>query len=178
MRSISELAGTELLWEQPARTKRDFELHAGEELLAVLRFQRGSLADAAVADCRWTFKREGFGHPRVTVRMPGADTDLAVFRASWTGGGTLEFAAGNVARLSVANVWHSQWLWHGKDEAPLVRFKARQGFMTTSALVDISAGAGKSEDLPLLVVLGWYLILLYSEDSAAASTAAVVTTMG
>lgn len=42
--------------------------------------------------------------------------------------------------------------------------------MTTSALVDISAGAGKSEDLPLLVLLGWYLILLYSEDSAAAAS--------
>jgi len=129
MRSISELAGTDLLWEQPARTERAFELHAGEELVAVLRFQRGSLADAAVADCRWTFKREGFWHPRLTVRMPGADTDtdLAVFRASWTAGGTLEFAAGNVVRLSVANVWHSEWLWHGKDEAPLGALQGQTG---------------------------------------------------
>ena len=49
----------------------------------------------------------------------------------------------------------SEWVWQEKDQ-PLIRFKGRHG------------------ELPLLVLLGWYLILLYAEDAAAASSVATV----
>ena len=79
MRSISETAGQELLWIQPAAFQREHELRAGDDVVATLKFQRGSLADAEAPDGYWTFKRQGFWQPRVTVRAAGSDADLATF---------------------------------------------------------------------------------------------------
>jgi hypothetical protein len=174
MRAFAEVAGQELLWVQPAARKRQFELRAGDEVVATLRFQRSSLADAEAADHHWTFKREGFWHPRVTVRVSGSETDVALFHPSWMGGGTLELPQGKSLKLASANIWQSEWVWQEVKDVPLVRFKGRHGLLKASAQVEIGPDAAHRDDLPLLVLLGWYLILLYSQDAAAASAATVV----
>lgn len=173
MRPISEVANQELLWMQPAARKRDHELLAGDEVVATLRFQRGSLADAEAAGGHWSFKRQGFWHPTVTVRTAGSDADIAVFHPRWVGGGTLEFADGRPLRLSSANFWQSEWVWQEKEQ-PLIRFKGRHGLIKANGAVEIPPEAVRLPDLPLLVLLGWYLILLYADDAAAASSASTV----
>jgi hypothetical protein len=173
VRPISEIPGQELLWIQPAARKREHELRAGDDVVATLHFQRGSLADAEAAGGHWTFKRQGFWQPRVTVRTPGSDADLAVFHPRWVGGGTLEFPDGRAVRLSSANFWQSEWVWQ-ENEKPLIRFKGRHGLIKARGAVEIQPDAPALPDLAMLVLLGWYLILLYAEDSAAASSAASV----
>lgn len=173
MRPLSEVSGQELLWVQPAARKKAHELRAAEEVVATLIFQRGSLADAVAADQHWTFKREGFWHPRVTVRTAGSDADLAIFRPRWMGGGTLELGEGKTADLSPANLWQSQWVWK-EGETPLLTFRSRHGLIKAGAQVEIAPASAQRKDLALLVLLGYYLILLYAEDAVAASTAATV----
>ena len=173
MRPISEIAGQELLWVQPAVFSREHELRAGDDVVATLRFQRGSLADAEAAGGHLTFKRQGFWQPRVTVRTAGSDADLAVFHPRWVGGGALEFPDGRAVRLSSANFWQSEWLWQD-NEKPLIRFKGRHGLIKARGGVEIQPEAVALPDLAMLVLLGWYLILLHAEDSAAASSAASV----
>ncbi|HEX3630717.1 MAG TPA: hypothetical protein VHW91_09625, partial [Candidatus Dormibacteraeota bacterium] len=73
MRPLAEVAGQELLWVQPSARKREHELRAGDDVGATLAFQRGSLANAAAAEGEWTFKRQGFWHPRVTARIAGSE---------------------------------------------------------------------------------------------------------
>jgi hypothetical protein len=173
VRPIAETDGQELLWIQPAARKREHELRAGDDVVATLRFQRGSLADAQAAGGHWTFKRQGFWHPRVTVRTAGSDDDLAVFHPRWVGGGTLEFPDGLAVRLSSANFWQSEWVWQ-ENEKPLIRFKGRHGLVKARGAVEIQPEDASRPDLAMLVLLGWYLILLHAEDSAAASSAASV----
>jgi hypothetical protein len=173
VRPISETAGEELLWIQPAARRREHELRAGDDVVATLRFQRGSLADAEAEGHHWTFKRQGFWQPRVTVRVPGSDADVAVFRPHWAGGGTLDFADGGSVRLSSANFWQSEWVWQEKDQ-PLMLFKGRRGIVKAKGAVEILAGAAGRPDTPLLVLLGWYLILLHADDTAAATVGATV----
>jgi hypothetical protein len=173
VRPISEIAGEELLWIQPAAGRREHELRAGDEVVATLRFQRGSLADAEAEGHHWTFKRQGFWQPRVTVRVPGSDADVAFFRPHWAGGGTLDFADGRSVRLSSANFWQSQWVWQEKDQ-PLILFKGRHGIVKAKGAVEILPGAESRSDTPLLVLLGWYLILLHADDTAAATVGATV----
>jgi hypothetical protein len=148
-------------------------LRAGDDVVATLRFQRGSLADAEAEGHHWTFKRQGFWQPRVTVRVPGSDADVAVFRPRWAGGGTLDFADGRSVRLSSANFWQSQWVWQEKDQ-PLILFKGRHGIVKAKGAVEIQPGAESRPDTPLLVLLGWYLILLHADDTAAATAGAAV----
>jgi hypothetical protein len=173
VRTISETVGEELLWTQPAARRREHDLRAGDDVVGTLRFQRGTLADAESEAQHWTFKREGFWQPRVTVRVPGSDADVAVFRPHWAGGGTLEFADGHTLRLSSANFWQSEWVWQDKEQ-PLILFKGRHGFVKARGAVEIQPAAASRPDTPLLVLLGWYLILLHADDSAAASSGAVV----
>lgn len=178
MRPLSEVAGQELLWVQPAALKKAHELRAGAKVVATLVFQRGSLADAAVAEQHWTFKREGFWHPRIMVRTGGSDVDLAIFRPRWMGGGALELGQGKTVDFSPANLWQSQWFWK-EVQTPLVTFKSRHGLVKSGAQVEVRPEAADNRDLALLVLLGYYLILLYAEDAAAASVAAtVVATSG
>ena len=181
MKKINEFAMGELLWIQPARLKSEFELRAGEEILGSLRFQRSSLAAGETADQSWTFKREGFWHPRITVRVPGSDDNVATFQPGWAGGGTLELQPGRQLRFVAANFWHSQWDWVDAQSQPLVHFKSHQGLLKVEGEVTVEAGAMKSPELPLLVVLGWYLLVLFARDAAAASagsTAAVIASTG
>ena len=100
MRTIAEVATGELLWVQPARLKQEFELRAGDEVVGTLRFERSSLAIGETADQRWTFKREGFWHPRITVRVQGSDANVALFSPSWVGGGTLDLDGRQLATLN------------------------------------------------------------------------------
>lgn len=178
MRSLADVADQALVWHQTARLKRNFELRAGDEVVATLRFQRGTLADAEVANMRWTFKREGFWHRRVVIRLPGSDADSGAVQLSWRGGGTLALPDGRTVRLAAANVWRSEWIWGENHDAPLVRFESRQGFMRLEGHVDVLGRALKPEELALLVMLGWYLIVLNAEDSAAASASATVVAGG
>ena len=96
MKPIRGVAGQPLRWTQPTLLKREYELHAGDEVVATLRWQKtfGSLALAEAADGTWTFKRSGFLRPKITVRVPGSETEVAVFKPAWGGEGTLRLSAG------------------------------------------------------------------------------------
>jgi hypothetical protein len=178
VKAIKEVALGELVWVQPARLKQEFELRAGDEVVGSLRWQRASLATGETADQSWTFKREGFWHPQVTVRVAGSDDNVALFHPGWAGGGTLDLQQGKQLRFAAANFWHSQWDWLDAPNNPLVHFKSRQGLLKVEGQVEIETEAIQSPELPLLVVLGWYLLILFSRDAAAASagSAAVIAT--
>ena len=173
--TIAEVAGQDLVWTQPARSKQAFELHAPTEVVATLQFERSSLASGQAGEQSWTFKREGFWHPQVTARVPGSDSNLAVFKPAWTGGGTLELSEGRVLKFGAANFWHSQWSWWDPSGKLLMQFKSHAGLLRMEGQLDIAADAVALSELPLLVVLGWYLLILFARDTAVAgSTAAVV----
>lgn len=177
MRTLAEVAFQELVWVQPARLQQAFELNASDDVVATLRFERASLASGETAEQKWTFKREGFWHPHVTIRVPDSDDNVAVFKPAWTGGGSLELPQGRLLRFGAANFWHSQWDWSDvASQAALVHFKSHAGLMKREGQVDIETEALTDPELPLLVVLGWYLLILFARDSAAAGTAAVVAT--
>jgi hypothetical protein len=180
MQTIREVAGQELVWVQPARMKQNFELRAGDEVVATLRWERSSLATGETSEQTWTFKREGFWHPRITLRVPGSNDNMALFNPGWTGGGTLEFPQGRTLHFGAANFWRSEWVWAETKDTPLVRFKSRQGLLKTEGQVEIDPSAAESPDLALLVVLGWYLLILFARDASAqaGATAAVVASSG
>ena len=187
MRSIAEVAGSELLWVQPSMLKQAFELRAGEEVVGTLVFQRMSLATGATGAENWTFKREGFWRPQVTVRVADSEQNLAVFHPNWMGGGQLELTDGRALRFGAANFWHTQWSWQTADGRTPVAFHSRQGFLKSGAQVELislpewrgsTAEGGEADLLSLLVVLGWYLLILFARDAATASSAGSVATMG
>jgi hypothetical protein len=166
--------GQKLKWVQRSAGTQAYELRSGEELIGSLVWQRGSLALGEVADRRWTIKREGFWHPRVIVRVQDSELNTLVFHPSWRGGGILELPSGRILRFKAVNLWHSQWDWQEAEGEALVRFRSRQGFLKSGADVEITGGAAGLPELSVLAVVGWYLIVLGTRDSAAAGSSAAV----
>jgi hypothetical protein len=175
MRTIREVVERALRWTQPSALKGEYDLHAGDEVVATLRWQKtfGSLALAETAGDTWTFKRSGFLRPKVTVRVPESETEAAVFKPGWGGEGALRFSDGRCYQWQKTSFWHSEWAFANEAGEPLVHFKPDVAFFKQAAEVKVEPGAAALADLPLLTVLGWYLMLLLSEDAAEAAAAVV-----
>lgn len=175
MRSIREVAEQPLRWSQPSALKREYELHAGDDVVATLRWQKtfGSLALAETAGGSWTFKRSGFLRPKVTVRMLGSEMEVGVFKPGWGGEGTLRFSEGPCYEWQNTSFWRSEWAFANDAGESLVHFKPEPAFFKQSAEVKVELCAVALPELSLLTVLGWYLMLLLSEDSAGAAAGVV-----
>jgi hypothetical protein len=168
MKKMAELVGQELKWVQPSALKMNYELRAGEETAATLRFRSslGSLATAESADGCWSFKRVGFFQTHVTIRQCGSEEDIAVFRNNtWRGGGTLEFPNGSKIPATT-NFWQTKLEFQNEVGDPLIRFQ-QGGLLHLSATVEVLPEAVRLADLPVLGILGWYLIVMMNMDAAA-----------
>lgn len=166
MKTMSDLAMTGLKWEQPSARRMEYVLRAGEEEAATLKFRSawGSLATAESGDGCWTFKRVGFFQTRVSIRACGDETELATFRNNtWSGGGTLEFPDGRAFRATT-NLWQTRLEWQSAEEVPLVCFHTG-GVIRQSAQVEVELHGGTLAELPLLIVLGWYLVVMMNQDA-------------
>jgi len=176
-----DLAGQSLIWRQSSATKEEYALLIGEdpEPVARLRWPKamGSLAEASAGEYAWTFKRVGFWRPNVTIRAAGSETDLATFDPRWNGDGDLAFASGVTYRWHGSHVWNRTYAWRDADERELVRFGPTKGFLKSNATVEPTLEAAGVQDLSLLVLFGWYLLVMGNRDvGGAGATGAIVAT--
>jgi hypothetical protein len=169
MRKLSDFLDQQLTWVQPHGLRREYVLRAKDKVVATLAFRNlfSSFATGESADGRWTFKRERVGS--VTVRACGTDADLAVFKVdTWTFGGTLEFPDGRQIRTA-SNFWGSRYAFKTAAGEVLFRFEKRGLipwlYLRLRGTVEIArAGAGTAE-LPWMLMLGWYLLVLRIEEA-------------
>ena len=167
-RDIKEFAGRDLVWEKPRATSKEFELRAGEEVLATLRWPKAwwsSLAEAASAGGEWTFERSGFWKPKTTIRAPGSETEQATFEQNWRGAGVLQLPYGPAYRWEKESFWGARFVWKDATGNPLVRFRYRA---LKPGEVEVTPSAASVSDLPLLVVFGWYVLVTAVQSAAAA----------
>lgn len=170
MKKLAELTNREMKWTQPGAFTMNFELQAGDELAATLQFRSafGSFATGEGADGCWTFKRTGFFQPRVTIRVCGEETDIAVFKNNtWNGGGTVVLPDGREV-LVTTNLWQSKLEFKTESAETLIQFISA-GLIHLSAEVGISQAATGLAELPWMVMLGWYLIVMMHMDAAASA---------
>ena len=177
MRKMAELSQS-LKWEQPSALKMEYEMRTGDgELAATLRFRSscGSFATADSADGCWTFKRVGFWKTRVTARVCGSDDDIAIFQNNtWSGGGTLELSNGQTFRATT-NSWQTKFGFETEAGEQLIKFET-SGLLHLSAAVEIQPSFISLAELPLLVMLGFYLIVMMQMDAATIAAVAATAT--
>jgi len=172
MKSIRKIAPATLHWVQLHAMKHEYELRFGDEMCGKLRWEKalGSLASATSDDGQWTFKRVGFLNPRVTIRQPGSDHDIAIFKPGWTGSGVLEFPNGRRFQWEHKDFWRLQWAFEEAGQE-LLRFKSRAGSFKMKVRVDLSPSVKNVAEASLLASLGMYLLVLMRDDNAAAGAA-------
>jgi len=110
------------------------------------------------------------------VRSANQEADIAVFHPHWGSGGTLHFADGHQAQWRSTNFWGSQWAFLASDNHIVLQFGHHEGFLKASAQLEFEHPSAVLPEFPLLVALGWYLMILAADDATAAviATTAVV----
>lgn len=172
MIKISELANAPLKWVQP-RLRWHFELRFGETIFATLRFQSAfkTIAWAESGDGSWVFKRFGFWQNQASIWESGTEKGIAIFKQhTWKRGGILTFNHGNQYKIR-ANFWFTKFDWLDMEENPLATFNMG-GFFKQNADVEVLPRAATLAELPILVLFGWYIILIKIRDAAVVTTAA------
>jgi hypothetical protein len=167
--------GAELIWVKPKRSKGQFELRAGDTIVATLVWDRGTRAVAQWGERRYHMSRRGWLRPRVLVSTAdsgergvedGADTPVAMFAQH---GGLLSFPDGRVFFWKKPKWLTRERIWVDSAAAELVHVHpARRATVVVTAQPE----AARLPELPLLILLGQYLIVLASQDAEAAGTAA------
>lgn len=171
MKTLAELSGSQLTWQQRGNFKMDYELVLAGDQAATLRWRTasGSLATAESADGCWTFKRVGIWRVRVTVRACGSDTDLATFRQDRDGDGILTFGDGR-SYLGHSTPRATSYDFRTDTGEPLIRLNS-EGIMRHVGTVQILPSAsGELAQNPWLVMLAWYLTVMTYIDEGAGAT--------
>jgi hypothetical protein len=176
MLQIARLADHPLQWTQPSMMRQQYELRTGDALVATLKFRSawGTFATAESGDGCWTFKRIGFWQNKASIRVCGSEADLAIFQNNtWSSGGSLAFADGPRFNATT-NFWMTNYEFRAETDEPLVRFR-HGGVFRDSARVEVLPPARTLPELPLLVLFGWYLVLMLSSDAGGAAAVIAAT---
>lgn len=197
MRLIQEAADQELVWLQPSAMRQHFELCAGGEILATLQWHRpwlSTLVTARTAEQAWTFKRSGFWQQRIGVRPLDSEHEVATFLPDWKGNGLLTVGSGRTFNWIGKGFWGMEKVWQEREDAPpLIGFKHQSPLKTQARVVLSPTAAALPEttqlddlyrplapdemgplseslaELPLLVTLGFYLMVLEAMDASGAA---------
>ena len=130
-----------------------------------------SLAIGATADGQWTIKRVGFFRPRVTIRLPDHDMDLATLQYHRLGASVLQLRDGTTYHWKATKRRRSERGFYTADGELVVGCVRRTKWLHIEGDVFIGAGQEKCCDLSLLILLGWYRLVLEHDDDAATAAA-------
>lgn len=162
-----QLGGLE--WKQPSAFQRQFELRSGDSVLARLHFVRmlGSSAVGEVVGSTWTLKRSGHFSTRASARIEGSTEDLITYEPNFTGTkGLFRLPGGETLQFRALNFWSSEWGLQDARGEMLLRFHLK-GTLSTGADVEVAPEARELANLPLLLIVTWYVLVLHREDGAS-----------
>lgn len=173
------LVGIEMIWVQPRRSKPQFELHYGDNILATLAWHKKGRALGQWDEQRFWFSQLGWFHRRTTVYEAPSNGDntfdanadsLAMFVHQGSGG-SLVFPDGHLLTWKKPKIWTNGHTWTSAT-TELVRFQPAN--WRSQVTVTIQPEAATRPETALLVMLGEYLHVRATQD---AETAAVVASV-
>jgi hypothetical protein len=172
MRSLYELSGEELRWVKPKWLKRQYALRAGEEVVATLVRSGGSGAIGEWSGGRYRFSQKGWFNPRILVGDDDATDAMAPLATFTRRGGVLTLTDGRTLFWVKPSFWRSRRVW-SDGAVTLIEFDPASGY--ASPQVTITKEGARLTELPLLLLLGEYLIVRAREETDAASAATTAT---
>jgi hypothetical protein len=170
MKTLKELSDSGLTWvEQKGRILlQDEQGGTLGEMRRAGRFTGRFEVDAQ--GNRWSFERKGFRRPHIEIRSLGTGDEPARFEYKGREG-TLRYPDGTIYHWRGLGAMGRQWLWTDAEDQPVLGIEVKGSWQMRGEIrIDPAQASDKAPSL--LLFLGWHLIHLYNEDSAA-----VVATM-
>jgi hypothetical protein len=160
-----------LKWKKLGLFRRIYELRGEDQRYGGLEWGNafGTQARGEILESFWSFRRTGLFKPVVTARPAGGGA-AAILRCSWSGGGILQLENGRRYLWKKMSFWGCEWAFLDETGAVVVRFRP-EGILRCGGIVDLATERAQGADIPLLVLLGWYLKVLAEGDAAVAVAA-------
>ena len=163
----------QLMWKQTGFGVREFELFSGEDLEARLYWPKW-LSDFAVAECgdgRWGMDRVGFFRDRAVAMDAGTDTEVASVTFDWAGDSKIKLSNGRKYQFFKTGILSNNWSFVDENEDMLFEIREGMRLFKHDAEIDLQVGVIMIQELPLLILLSWYLGYMQLQDAAAAAAA-------
>jgi hypothetical protein len=168
---VHELIGKDIRWERTKEKGEHYHLLVDDEQVAALSWTSQWHYDKAKAETGYgsfRFERQGFWSQRIVILDENGD-ERGVYNPKWTGGGTLELSSGDTYIWRPRGWMGNRYEWLNRDEKPLIEFAVRHGWFKMSTELGFVATGIKPENVDLLVIFGWYLVVLATKDAAVAA---------
>jgi hypothetical protein len=163
-----------LEWRQPEALSRRYELRSGQRLIGTLKFQNAFSQNASgeIMNQIWHFTRRGVFPPKVMCMRKPKGAAEAVYTPFWSGrAGELQIPGGKL-RWESSNVLGNLHSFLDAQRHPVLRVQKHGLFKSRGELSVPGEGQAPRADLPLLMLLAWYLVIVTETDQA--TTAAVL----
>lgn len=156
--------GARLQWLHPAVDEHTYRLMSDGKEVGNLTWpegvERGAIARKSGTE--WRMEKFGFLQPHVIVTDEESGEVVARFDATAGSGGLLTLSNGRHFRW-YSNPWRAEWGWMDVAEKDAIRFKRsfeveerREGY------VEIDDEEATHDQADLLIMLGWYVIVMSS----------------
>jgi hypothetical protein len=164
-------------WVRSTEDRHEYTLKAGDATVAVMKWEKhiGSLAHVAIVGDEWTLKRAGFLNPHLTARQSKQNVEVARMTIH-SRTHLLDIRGGASYRFRRTGLLVPAWTLLDSKESKLLEIEpVRQSGRLMGALVSVEALGRTRPELPLLLAMSWYFVVLaWLEDEAASVGAAVV----
>ena len=163
MKTLPTGIDLQLHWVQPTMLMRHFKLYSQNGLIGELRFEKAATAygtwiETGSAANSWMIKGGGLLKRGVFLRKSGAKDDLAVFRSNLVGEGWVEFLKGSRFQWKSRGIRRKEWGFSNEQEDLLLVLKSTPWYrLKMESAVEVGAQWHDLDELPLLMMLGWYL---------------------
>ena len=174
--SLSNLVGQELTWVPTALFKSRYDLTApdGRILATVDMSNWNSKAHATVSEENFFIRKENWLGLKIGIYAAEQGPLIAIYQRKWTGtSGQLIFLNGRSFQWSRINFWGTQKAWTDLTSNTSYVQLSMKGFSRKSNVL-IHPPATNMPELPLLVVLGLYNIIVERRVAAAARSSASI----
>lgn len=155
--------GQILRWTQPKRLQSDYLLRSNDQVLGTLQYENNHFirrAAAKTAEGEWRFKYTRFSLPKVTISNNDNLLAEAILETNWGWYGNLDLPDGCQYLWKPTEPSENEFCFLTPEDHPVVYFRPRFGFFKLESEVEIDPAVLHNPQLPLLTMLGWFLVLL------------------
>lgn len=163
MRPFPPGSDSDLTWTRTRHFPDAWELRAGGELIGALKWPRmfSSRAEGRTSNARWVFRSPGIFSRRIEVIDETTSVGAAVLERKFGGKGDLTFPDGRRILWTFEGWVPRMPLFATTDGFPIMRFHHRFGWFRRQESIEIDPTARAMKELPLLALLGRYLMVLH-----------------
>ena len=119
--------------------------------------------------------RPDFFADRVIVTDPTTEQKAAIFVKGCFGDGKLTMRDGRLYEWARTKTFRNYWALFNEGGDPIFEIRAGMRWFKHEADVVLHTAASMETELPLMILLGWYLVFMSIQDNAAVG-AVVATT--